>query len=287
MAGEPTASSAQSAPSGCERGQQLAQVARIAIVRGSHRSCEGTARGQRVDGHDRARTPQAGALHAELADAAGADHDHDVSGGDLARRADPGQRRAAEQRGLGRGHLVGQLEHAARGHHDALGERAHGGHAVDRLAVCRQAGRAVGERPRADARAQRQAGRRAPGQTRAALAAGGRPGEDHAIADGQAVHLRADRLDDAGALVSEHHRPRANPFALDDVQVGAADADRVDAYQRIERAGALQVDLAHDERGARRLEERRAHPHRRERALRQSAAAISADGAISHSHVSA
>ena len=51
--------------------------------------------------------------------------------------------------------------------------------------------------------------------------------------------------------------------------------------------GPVEVDLAHDERGARRLEERRAHPHRRERALRQSAAAISADGAISHSHVSA
>ena len=45
--------------------------------------------------------------------------------------------------------------------------------------------------------------------------------------------------------------------------------------------------VAHDERGARRLEERRAHPHRRDPARRQSAAAISADGAISQIHVSA
>ena len=45
--------------------------------------------------------------------------------------------------------------------------------------------------------------------------------------------------------------------------------------------------VAHDERGARRLEERRAHPHRRGAGRSQSFVAISADVPISHSHVSA
>ena len=126
-----------------------------------------------------------------------------------------------------------------------------------------------------------------PGEAGAALAAGGRPGEDHAVAGGQAVDVRAHGLDDAGALVAEHHRPRPHPLALDDVQVGAADADRVDAHERVARPRPLEVDRPHDERGARRLEERRAHPHRRGPARRQSFAAISADGAISQIHVSA
>ena len=51
--------------------------------------------------------------------------------------------------------------------------------------------------------------------------------------------------------------------------------------------GPLEIDRADDERGARRLEERRAHPHGPVRGARQSAAAISDAGAISHSHVSA
>ena len=118
---------------------------------------------------------------------------------------------------------------------------------------------AAGRRPREDRRGRRRPGRRRP---------------------------VADRLDDARALVAEHHRPRAHPLALDDVQVGAADADGVDAHERVARPGPLEVDRAHDERGARRLEERRAHPHRR-----PMPAAVRApwrsppDGAISHSHV--
>ena len=181
-----------------------------------------------------------------------------------------------------------ELQHAARGHHDALGERTDRGHAVDRLAVCRETRRAVGQRAGADAGTQRQAGRRAPGEARAAFAAGRRPREDHAIAGFEAGDVRAHGLDDAGALVPEHHRPRTHPLALDDVQVRAADADGVDAHERVARARPLEIDLPHDERGARRLEQRRAHPHRRGPARRrQSFAAISSEGAISHSHVSA
>ena len=115
----------------------------------------------------------------------------------------------------------------------------------------------------------------------------GRPREDHAVADGEAADVRADRLDDPGALVAEHHRPRPHPLALDDVQVGAADADGVDAHEHVARPGRREVDGAHDERGARRFEERRAHPHRLCPGRRQSAAAISADGAISQIQVSA
>ena len=275
---------------GAVRAREAPQASRSSgRSRGSHRRGRASQRraGRGSTPPIAGRRPGGAALDTNMAHAAGADHDDDVARGDLARGADPGQRGTAEQGRLGRGQLVRELEHAARGHDDALGERAHGGHAVDRLAVGREPRRAVGQRPGADARPQRQAGGRAAGEARPALAAGGRPGEDHAIAGGQAVHVGADGLDDAGALVAEHHRPRPHPLALDDVEVGAADADGVDAHERIARPGPLEVDRADDERGARRLEERRAHPHRHGPARRQSAAAMSADGAISHSHVSA
>ena len=97
-----------------------------------------------------------------------------------------------------------------------------------------------------------------------------------------------DRLDDAGTLVAQHHRSWAHPLALDDVEIGAADADGVDAHQRIGGPRPREIDLAHDERGARRLEQRRAHPHRRGPACRrQSFAAMSLEGAISQIQVSA
>ncbi len=288
VAGEPTASRAQSAPSGASAASSSGRSA------GSQSWVAPTARARaRRAGSGSTTTiarcaAQPRALDAELPDAAGADDDDDVARGDLARRADAGQRGAAEQRGLGRGQLVGELEHAARGHHDALGERAHGGHAVDRLAVGREPRRAVGQRAGADARAQRQARGRAAGEAGAALAAGRRPREDHAVADGEAVDVRADRLDDAGALVAEHHRPRPHPLALDDVQVGAADADGVDAHERVARPGPRRGRSSRTTSGAPGASKSAARTRIvRCPGRRQSAAAISADGAISHSQVSA
>ena len=248
---------------------------------------ERAARSERIDDDDRGGAAQTGALHAELAHAPGADHDDHIPGGDLARGSDAGQRGAPEQGRLGRGQLVRELEHAARRHHDALGERADRGHAIDRLAVGREARRAVRQGACADPRPQRQAGGRPAGLAGTALAAGRRPREDHAVAHREVAHVRPHGLDHARALVAEHHRPRSHPLALDHVQVGAADADRVDAHQRVGRSRPLEIDRADDERGARRLEERRAHPHGPVRGARQSAAAISDAGAISHSHVSA
>ena len=53
----------------------------------------------------------------------------------------------------------------------------------------------------------------------------------------------ADVLDDARALVAEHHRRRPLPLALDLVQVGAADADRRHPDDDVVRAGLCQVEL--------------------------------------------
>ena len=52
-----------------------------------------------------------------------------------------------------------------------------------------------------------------------------------------------DVLDDAGALVAEHHRRRPLPLALDLMQVGAADADRRHPHDDVVRAGLCQVEL--------------------------------------------
>ena len=99
--------------------------------------------------------------------------------------------------------------------------------------------------------------------------------------------MTLDQLDDAGTLVAQHHGSWAHPLALDDVEIGAADADGVDAHQRIGGPRPREIDLAHDERCARCLEQRRAHPHRRGPACRQSFAAMSLEGAISQIQVSA
>ena len=68
-------------------------------------------------------------------------------------------------------------------------------------------------------------------------------------------HRGARGLDDAGALVAEHHRRRSLPLALDLVQVGAADADRRHADDDVVGAGLREVELDDLERLADAAEE--------------------------------
>ena len=75
-------------------------------------------------------------------------------------------------------------------------------------------------------------------------------------------HAVADRLDDAGALVTEHDRmaPGAE-MAVGEVQVGVADPGGGHAHQQLARARRLQLDLEHLQRRAVRVQDGGARPH--------------------------
>ena len=62
------------------------------------------------------------------------------------------------------------------------------------------------------------------------------------IADLDAADVRADRLDDAGTLVAEHHRRRMGHDALDVVEIAVADAARGVADPDLVSARLLQVE---------------------------------------------
>ena len=57
------------------------------------------------------------------------------------------------------------------------------------------------------------------------------------------AHLRADLLDDAGALVAQHRRQRIGIGALDEVQVGVADAGGGGADQHLVRPGLADLHV--------------------------------------------
>src|SRR3954463_4036011 len=58
-----------------------------------------------------------------------------------------------------------------------------------------------------------------------------------------------DRLDDPGALGAEHDGVARSPAGLDDVQVGVADAARLDADEHLVRAGFPELELLDREAG--------------------------------------
>jgi len=102
---------------------------------------------------------------------------------------------------------------------------------AQRLTLLRQPrGRIVG--PRDDAAG---AQIRVPRKTLRAIAAKTRKASDHVIPRFDRGHIRADRLDDACALMAEHDRPveREPPDAVDDVQVAMADAGGRRANQHL------------------------------------------------------
>ena len=59
------------------------------------------------------------------------------------------------------------------------------------------------------------------------------PRGDDVIARPHQRHRRADRLDDAGALVAEHDRQRIREAALDDLEVGVAQAAGAVSHQHV------------------------------------------------------
>ena len=78
---------------------------------------------------------------------------------------------------------------------------------------------------------------------RAGAAEAGQAGDDM-VADAHAGHVVADRLDHAGAFMAQHHRPVEwePPEAVDDVQVGMADAGGDGAHQHLAAPGLVEID---------------------------------------------
>ncbi len=73
-------------------------------------------------------------------------------------------------------------------------------------------------------------------------------GHDDALPDGHVGDGGAGLLDDARRLVSEQHRHRAHPVAVDHRQVGMAQPCGLDADQQFGVAGRREVELADGER---------------------------------------
>src|SRR5437867_38656 len=94
-----------------------------------------------------------------------------------------------------------------------------------------------------------------------AFAARRRPREDNAIARPQLRDPLPDRRDDTRPLVAEDHRLGPVPLAFDVVQIGAADTDCCHTHDDLAGARLVEIDLAHLERPAGRVEERGAGSH--------------------------
>ena len=79
-----------------------------------------------------------------------------------------------------------------------------------------------------------------------AVRAGAAPGQErhhHPLAGGQVVDAVPDPDNPARGLVSEQHRHRARPDAVDHGEVGVAESGRLDTDENLSLAGLLQVEL--------------------------------------------
>ena len=191
VAGEPTASSAQSAPSGASEATRRGQLTGRAVMGRADGACERAARRQRVDDDDRRRAPRCARPARRTARRRPRRSRRRVARGRPRARAPTPVSAAQPSSAASAAGRSSGAEHAAGGHHDALGERADGGHAVDRSR--RPARGASCRRAACRRRSPRAAGGSAvgrPAQARAALAAGRRPGDHDAVADGEAVDVR-------------------------------------------------------------------------------------------------
>src|SRR5439155_27269572 len=103
---------------------------------------------------------------------------------------------------------------------------------------------------------------RPPDHAEVAVAAVGRPGDDDVVARLDAVDTRADLLDDAGALVAEHHRHAgAGIGAVPRVEAAVADAagDHLDPHLAPLRV--VDLDVLDRQGRPRGMQDRRFHEH--------------------------
>ena len=222
--------------------QQLVEPLGRDRVRRAERERLVAAPRERIDADDRRRTRDAGALHDELAHAARTDHDH-ARPRRHARaeehRPDAGQRRAPEQRRLaGAGSRRRWAARRARRRRPARrgtpwpcrGTRSPvaSSSRCCRRRACRRRSRGAAARMRPDVRAGSPAHSPHDGAQDSTTSS---PGATR-------VTSSPDLLDDARALVTEHHRRRPPELALHLVQVGAADPHRDHADDDVARRPA-------------------------------------------------
>ena len=218
----------------------------------------------RIGDEDRRGAGDPSALHHELADTAGADHEHGRAGGDLRRvegGADAGEGGAAQQRSLVERDGAPKRQRDLLGDDDPVGEAAGSGAAVDGLSSVRHPCCLIRQRTVDDRCVERPAGRGTTATASGARAARRCPGQHDVVARLHERHRVAHRLDGPGALVAEHHRRRALELALHLVEVGAADPDGRHPDDDLVRARLVQVELDDLERLADSVEERGAGLH--------------------------
>ena len=224
----------------------------------------------RVDGDDVAGAGQRRALHRVHADAAAAD-DHDglarLDLGGVGRRAPAGGDAAGHERGLVERDVRGDLDDRRLVHDAVLGERAEAAHGGDVVAlVIVMAGGAVLLATRQQRGAQ-VAQVLVAGRARRADAARRHERGDDVVADLEALHVRTDLDDLAGALVAGHDRELLpahhggdlgveDHVAGDQVLVGVAHAARRELHQDLAVLGRVELDLLDLVLGVRRVQHR-------------------------------
>ena len=198
--------------------------------------------GIEVDADDLVRADQLRALDHVEADAAEAEDDDVGAGLDLGReqhRADAGGDAAADVADGVERRVVADLRQRDLGNDDVVRERRRAHVVQDRLAVEREAARAVGHQALALGRADLLAEVGLARQAELALPAFGRVERDDVVVLGQRRHARADVDDDARALVAEDRREQAlGVVAREREPVGVADAGRLDLDQHLAGARA-------------------------------------------------
>ena len=83
------------------------------------------------------------------------------------------------------------------------------------------------------------------------------------VADDDAGHAGADRLDDAGTLMAEHGGAACLGRAVDRVEVGVADAARAEPHEHLARLWRGELEILHLVRPTGCLEHSGANLHRR------------------------
>jgi hypothetical protein len=81
------------------------------------------------------------------------------------------------------------------------------------------------------------------------------------VTDGHAIHVGADRLHHTCALVPEDGRAHRLRRPVDRIPVRVADAARVQPHEHFFRSGWCELELGHDERPTRLLQDDSADLH--------------------------
>ena len=184
-----------------------------------------------VDGDDRGGASQQRTGDGGIAHPTATEHGNRIAPTDAAgvdRRADAGHDATTQQARCCCGSRRVDLGALARGHQRLVGERAD----TER----RRQHRAVDERHLLRGVERGEAVLRIALEAATTRAAHRTPVEHHVVAGGDTRDALTDRLDDAGCLVAEEERELVVDAALAIVEIGVADAARLDLHHRLTRA---------------------------------------------------